>query len=79
MLFIGQYEAVRLINSNELQLGTGKIPIGASATIELSGPDARAMNNPAYYQHSEESKRLADVSSTLVCAHAVAELGLQKF
>ena len=45
-----------------LQLGTGKIPAGGTASIELSGPDARAMNNPAYYKHSEESKQLADVS-----------------
>lgn len=45
-----------------LQLGTGKIPAGGTASIELSGPDARAMNNPSYYKHSEESKQLADVS-----------------
>lgn len=59
-------------NCNDLQLGTGKVPIGASATVELSGPDARAMNNPAYYQHSEESKRLADVSCC--CLKAYLEL-----
>lgn len=46
-----------------LQLGgTGRIPAGATASIELSGPDARATNNPGYYQHSAESKALADVS-----------------
>ncbi|KAL3142916.1 hypothetical protein ABBQ38_003203 [Trebouxia sp. C0009 RCD-2024] len=40
--------------------GTGRIPAGATASIELSGPDARATNNPGYYQHSAESKALAD-------------------
>lgn len=40
--------------------GTSRIPAGATASIELSGPDARAMNNPAYYQHSAESKALVD-------------------
>ena len=35
---------------------------GAQAHIDIQGgPDARAMNNPAYYQHSEESKKLAMV------------------
>lgn len=55
----------REVSCFAMQLGTGKVPIGGSATVELSGPDARAMNNPAYYQHSEESKRLADVSCCL--------------
>ena len=49
---------------HSLQLGTGRIPAGATASIELSGPDARAMNNPGYYQHSAESKALTDVSHT---------------
>ncbi|KAA6429691.1 MAG: Qc-SNARE SYP7-family [Trebouxia sp. A1-2] len=40
--------------------GTGRIPAGATATIELSGPDARVTNNPGYYQHSAESKALAN-------------------
>ena len=46
-----------------LQLaGTGKIAAGATATVQLSGPDARAMNNPNYYKHSAESQALANVS-----------------
>lgn len=53
------------ITACALQLGgTGRIPAGATASIELSGPDARATNNPGYYQHSAESKALADVSPT---------------
>ena len=35
---------------------------GAQAHIDIQGgPDARSINNPAYYQHSEESKKLAMV------------------
>ena len=35
---------------------------GAQAHIDIQGgPDARSVNNPAYYQHSEESKKLAMV------------------
>ena len=45
--------------------GAGRIPAGASATIELSGPDARVTNNPGYYQHSAESKALANVGVSM--------------
>jgi hypothetical protein len=45
--------------------GTGRIPAGATATIELSGPDARVTNNPGYYQHSAESKALAIVGVSM--------------
>lgn len=44
-----------------LALGTA-MAAGAQAHIDLQGgPDSRAMNNPAYYQHTEESRKLAMV------------------
>lgn len=53
-----------------LQLGgTGRIPAGATASIELSGPDARVTNNPGYYQHSAESKALANVGLSKLPEH----------
>ena len=49
-----------------LQLGgTARIPAGGTATIELAGPDARALNNPGYYKHSAESQALANVGSVV--------------
>eukprot|EP00891_Asterochloris_glomerata_P008955 jgi/Astpho2/8955/e_gw1.00133.122.1_t len=45
--------------SRPLALGTA-MAAGAQAHIDLQGgPDSRAMNNPAYYQHTEESRKLA--------------------
>ena len=54
---------VHMSDMQPLALGAA-MAAGAQAHIDIhwmGSPDARAMNNPAYYQHSEESKKLAMV------------------